>query len=146
MNNKLSNEEINMIKNTNSIEELESLLKEKKYDLNKETATKLFNLYHTSKDLSDEELENVTGGTCYSEGVVNPKPGYDDVVRPYVIVTDKNVCPGWEVEEGYQFSKHCEGCKHHFDIDPTQYCGVRWYGHEYWDSFWHEFRDGECNW
>ena len=67
--------------------------------------------------VSDEELENVTGGTCYSSGVKDPLTGQN---RKYAIVSPANICP-----INY-YPGTCNGCGEYFVIKLTWYCRRRW--------------------
>ena len=75
-------------------------------------------------DLSDEELENVTGGTCFSSGVTDPETGE---TNEYAIVSPLNSCPLNSLTEGQNLK--CKDCKCYFRIGPTWYCAIRWKGH-----------------
>ena len=76
------------------------------------------------KKVSGEELENVTGGTCYSKGkgVADPEWGEQ---RRYAIVSPLNICPIFE-------HLLCTSCAHSFRIGATWYCRNRYWenGHE----------------
>ena len=70
-------------------------------------------LTEQAKELSDEELENVTGGcTTYGDG-------YDGVNRP--IVTSGNKCGRYEKADGWKevFDGYCEICKYYSYNHPT---------------------------
>ena len=59
----LNKVQIEEIRKVNSIEELESKIKEKNIALSKETISSLYNTYCVNNlELSDNELDNVTGG------------------------------------------------------------------------------------
>ena len=62
MENKIINELIEQAKRAESVDALLALAEEKKVDLPLERAQKLFNEWHTPKELSDDELDNVAGG------------------------------------------------------------------------------------
>lgn len=83
------------------------------------------------KKVSNEELDNVTGGTCYSKGkgVVDP---YHGEQRRYAIVSPLNVCniKYWERRvDGF-----CMKCNESFRKGATWYCSRRWWenGKEVW--------------
>ena len=67
--------------------------------------------------VSDEELENVAGGTCYSSGVKDPLTGRN---RKYAIVSPANSCP-----INY-YPGTCYSCGANFIIKATWYCRLRW--------------------
>ena len=76
--------------------------------------------------VSDEELDNVVGGTCYSKGkgVVDP---YFHEQRRYAIVSPINFCPLFVFKGNV-----CLDCDNSFRIGGTWYCSYRWWenGHE----------------
>lgn len=54
------------VKETQSVEELIALAKEKGLDLSEEKAKSYFAQTHGSGELSDDELDNVSGGACHT--------------------------------------------------------------------------------
>ena len=68
-------------KQANSSEELLALAKENNVELTQEQAVAYFEQMNKSGVLSDDELDNVAGGTCYNDG------------RP--VVTIANCCELW---------------------------------------------------
>ena len=50
------------IKEADTLEELKKIVNENKVEISDEKLEQVFNQYHTSGELSDQELENVTGG------------------------------------------------------------------------------------
>ena len=63
----INNELIAKAKETKSVEELMALAKENDIEMTEENAEAYFNQFHpTSGELSDEELDNVAGGSCYA--------------------------------------------------------------------------------
>ena len=66
---KFSNEIIAKAKEAKTSEELMDLAKENNIDLTEEEAKRYYaQLHPTMGELSDDELDNVAGGGCYSEG------------------------------------------------------------------------------
>lgn len=55
-------------KETNTVEELVALAKEGGEELKMEQAEQLFARLHQTGELADEELDNVSGGSCSSFG------------------------------------------------------------------------------
>lgn len=102
-----------------------------------------------SVEIQDEELGNVTGGTCYGgDGVVGPEP--DFAKHPYVVVTVGNSCPGYD-GDGFAVPHHtCACCCRHFWRGAREYCSIRWKGHERLANpsvkEYGVFLDGERNW
>lgn len=121
-----------------SPEEIVEIFKEGNIDISIDAAKECFDYLKSVDVIEDEELDNVAGGTCYSSGAVDPRPGHDHTERPYVIVTIGNSCIAWE--------DTCTTCKHHFVGTPSWYCSIRWKGHEFWNPVERRFEDGECNW
>ena len=62
MENKITPELIEQAKRAESVESLLALAKENGIVLTAERAGKLFSEWHTTKELSDDELDNVAGG------------------------------------------------------------------------------------
>ena len=111
---KFTKEQIEKAKAAKSVEELLALAKENGMELTEEEAAKYFTEWHKEGELSDEELDNVAGGTCYSSGVKGPLGKQ----RSYAIVSPLNICP---------YSKQtCMNCEQSFTIDGTWYCEARW--------------------
>ncbi len=75
----ITNEElIAKARRANSPEELLALAKENDMELTEESAEAYFEQFHKSGELSDDELDNVSGGGCYK--------------GDRLIVTMKNAC------------------------------------------------------
>ena len=74
----INSELIAKAKETKSVEELMALAKENNMELTEESAEAYFNQLHpASGELSDEELDNVAGGSCYaSDGRMVVSLGY----------------------------------------------------------------------
>ena len=64
MENKITNELIEQAKKAESVEVLLALAKENNIILTAAHAEKLFNEWHSTKELSDDELDSVAGGCC----------------------------------------------------------------------------------
>ena len=122
----ISKELIEKAKKCTSKEELLELAKSENIELNDVNINNLLASNDTNGMLSDDELENVTGGTCYSKGVTCPQDcGYEESrgkFRPYVIVTAPNTCD----KSPYT----CGSCGWHFSEGITMYCAARWKGHD----------------
>ena len=76
------------------------------------------------KKVSDNELDNVVGGTCYSKG----KGVVDHVFneqRRYAIVSPLNTCPFPEVH------LRCMGCDCSFRKGGYWYCNQRWWENDH---------------
>lgn len=72
-----SNEMIDKAKNCQSPEELIALAKENGAELTSEQAESYFKCMHENGELSDDELNNVTGGGCYNhDGYLYTTIGY----------------------------------------------------------------------
>ena len=117
---KLSTEQIETIKSYASVEEL---IKDVP-DVDSKILKALYNQYN-SNDLSEEELENVNGGTCFSSGVKNPNTGE---TKKYAIVSPLNLCPlnGMAI---WRENTVCGSCSSAFTVSGTWYCDRRWKGH-----------------
>ena len=111
-------------KKCNSKEELLGLAKLDNVELSEDEIKALLASSETNRELSDEELENVNGGTCFSSGVTNPKNG---IYREYAIVSPLNSCPLNSLTK-YRDTV-CANCDDHFIDGATWYCSRRWKGH-----------------
>lgn len=96
-----NNELLEKAKQANSPEELLALAKENDVELTEEQAAELFDKLKSGTDLSDDELNNVAGGTYY----------YGE--RP--VVTSINECDYWVCEycggtqrDSYNYVDACE--------------------------------------
>ena len=120
-----SEEQIRKAVAAKSAEELLEMAKTENLSLTEEEAERYFKVLHADPadaecmELSEEEQENVAGGTCYSEGVRDPRSGD---IRAYAIVTPLNTCPNNGV--------YCWECPVHFIVGGTWYCNQRWKGHD----------------
>ena len=112
-----------------SVEELLEMAKAEGLSVTGEEAEYYFKVLHAEPDdagrteLSENELENVVGGTCYSDGVTSPQGVY----RQYAIVSPYNVCPHPAHKHNEAF---CAVCSNHFVVGGTWYCNQRWKGHD----------------
>ena len=96
-----------------SVEELLKLAEAYGYEISKEEAEEIYAELNQARELSDEELENVAGGGCYS----TDKHGY-------LIVTSVNRCELFE-QSGWRSGSTCSGCHHAFLDGLTIYCSRR---------------------
>ena len=108
-------EQLTKAKAAKSAEELLALAKENGIELTEEEAAKYFADLHKEGELSDDELDNVAGGTCYSSGVTDP---YEHDWRQYAIVSPWNFCP--------YYSMTCMNCDEAFTVGGTWYGSARW--------------------
>ena len=84
-------------KKAESAEALQALAKENNYDMSAEEAEAYFAKLHKSGELSDEELENVSGGGCRHDG--------------HLVVTMLHSCDQWKRRKDDPFSaKTCNMC------------------------------------
>lgn len=86
-------------KNCKSVEEIISLAKENGVDLTIEQAESYFNSIHKSCELSDEELDNVTGGGCYDH-------------HGYLYTTIAYGCEHYEERGSFGVAGTCCRCKY----------------------------------
>ena len=81
--------------------------------------------------LENEELKNISGGTCYSKGTYQSL-GFKKIWSVYsqwtdhpVIVTVGNCCSHW-VDGGKVVRQHtCNGCMYMQPKGIKMYCGIR---------------------
>lgn len=71
-------------KETKTVEELIVLAKESGEELKMEQAEELFAKLHQTGELADDELDNVSGGSCSPYGDSCPKCGCKTVTRKFV--------------------------------------------------------------
>ena len=96
-----------------SVEELLKLAEAYGYEVSKEEAEEIYAELNQAGELSDEELENVTGGGCYSTKT-----------HGYLIVTSGNSCKLFE-QSGWRSGSTCSGCHYAFLDGITIYCSRR---------------------
>ena len=98
-------------------EEVVEMFKTDNIDISIEAAKEGIDYLKDVEIVSDEELENVTGGTCYSSGVEDPLRGN---FRKFAIASPLNSCP-----INY-YPGVCAQCGEYFIINGTWYCRLRW--------------------
>ena len=96
-----------------SVEELLKLAEAYGYEISKEEAEEIYAELNQARELSDEELDNVAGGGCYS----TDKHGM-------LIVTVGNRCK-YFVQSGWRSESTCFGCVHAFADGMVTYCSLR---------------------
>ena len=85
------------------------------------------------KKLSNEELRDVNGGTCYSSktyeglGLFAPWNTYTKFWHHPVIVTAGNSCPHWIKSDRAIVQHTCNDCIFMLPKGITMYCGRRSY-------------------
>ena len=92
-----------------SVEELLKLAEEYGYEISKEEAEKIYAELNQEGELSDEELENVAGGGCYS----TDKEGL-------LIVTAGNRCELFE-QSSFRSGSTCLSCFYRYPGDGLVY-------------------------
>lgn len=99
MEQKITQELIEQAKKAESAEALLALAKENGVELSAEDARKFYDMWHTTAELSDEELDNVAGGCGKEkEKKICPKCKNKTLSYGYYISTG---CWPWE---------HCDTC------------------------------------
>ena len=120
MENKITNELIEQAKKAESVEALLALAEEKKVDLPLERARKLFAEWHTTKELSDEELDSVAGGCGGGSSLKCPYCQSEDVCYNGYVSSTKG-CYGDVWIDIYSYT--CNSCGREFEEkveDPIQ--------------------------
>ena len=110
---KLTSEMKSVAMQAKSVDELLKLAEEYGYEISKEEAEEIYAELNEEGELSDEELENVTGGSCYSK---------DN--HGLLIVTLGNTCDGYVKETTELIPGTCNSCKHRIGFAPS-YCKIR---------------------
>ena len=96
-----------------SVEELLKLAAEYGYEISKEEAEEIYAELNQAGELSDEELENVTGGGCYS----TDKEGL-------LIVTAGNRCELFK-QSSFRSGSTCLSCYYQYPDGLVTYCRRR---------------------
>ncbi len=91
----MTNELVLKAKECKSAEELLALAKENNYPMTEEDAKRTFAELHTEGELSEEELDNVSGGACHI------KVGGEK----YTVVTNQLKCLNGCYEEGFAYGE-----------------------------------------
>ena len=114
-------EQLETAKRTKSVEELLTLAKENGVELSAEEAALHFDLWHRGGALSDEELDNVSGGSqCIGGKLYSSDPPY------WLITTAGNCCPDYHYGGGEGVARTCYTCWHYNDTyHPVVYCMYR---------------------
>lgn len=105
-------------------EEVVEMFKTDNIDISIEAAKEGIDYLKGVEIVSDEELENVAGGTCYSSGTYEElgiEPADTCGILPWhhpVITTLLNHC-------GLDCHSTCSACDFHHTIGPTVYCTKR---------------------
>lgn len=112
-----SQEQMEKAAKAKTVEELVTIAKTDGINLSNDDAKKYFSMLNTKEgEISEEELSNVAGGTCYSNGVHGP-----DGFKKYAIVSPLNQCKIVEIN-GY---RNCACCPNSFQGGSTWYCSAR---------------------
>ena len=111
---KMNNELIAKAKEAKTAEELMALAKESGEEITEESAKAYFDLLNPKTgELSDDELDNVSGGGCYSDGGrLKTTSGYKC----------KHYADG---QSTYGIKGTCCRCKY-WGVDPNAVCGSLW--------------------
>ena len=126
----ISKELIEKAKKCTSKEELVELAKSEKIEISDVDINNLLASAGQTGVMSDDELENISGGTCYSGstyaelGITPASPaGRQQTWYHPVITTMANHCSldAKHKEWGYA----CDVCPYHHTIGPTVYCRAR---------------------
>ena len=119
---KLTKELLEKAKSAKSAEELLTLAKESGVELTADEAEKYFAAWNKAGEISDEELENVSGGSqCRNGSLYSSDPPY------YLITTDANWCPACTVGHTAGNGGTCGICTHHVCDGIVMYCHARKY-------------------
>lgn len=101
-----SKELISKAKSCKTKEELLDLARSENVELSDKEVENIMSSFKSEGQLSDDELENVTGGTCYGDG-------WDGKDRP--IVTETNCCRLFEPAGKWDppYDMICPNCKYY---------------------------------
>ena len=119
-------------KEVRTAEELLALAKENGIPLTEECARAYYEKIHKSGELSDDELDNVSGGWCYHDGnrvVTAITPACTDWVcdkcgaKSELKDEGKRYCSNmYAHEEKFIFQCYCSNCKHYKYEDALSLC------------------------
>lgn len=119
-------------KEVRTVEELLALAKENGTPLTEERARAYYEKIHKSGELSDDELDNVSGGWCYHDGnrvVTAITPACTDWVcdkcgaKSELKDEGKRYCSNmYAHEEKFIFQCYCSNCKHYKYEDALSLC------------------------
>lgn len=119
-------------KEVRTAEELLALAKENGTPLTEERARAYYEKIHKSGELSDDELDNVSGGWCYHDGnrvVTAITPACTDWVcdkcgaKSELKDEGKRYCSNmYAHEEKFIFQCYCSNCKHYKYEDALSLC------------------------
>ena len=124
----ITKELIEKAKKCSTKEELLELAKQENVEVSDDEINAFLASFGTNKELSDEELENVSGGTCYSDctyaelGIPVEYP-QNPSFHP-VITTVFNRCMGHPKFNDIFLPECCE-CDYYYPIGATCYCKIR---------------------
>ena len=124
----VSKELLEKAKKCSTKEELLELAKQENAEVSDDEINAFLATFGTNRELSDEELENVSGGTCHSGSTyydlgIDPDSSQHPMYHP-VITTAANICNLHSNYTGSGFDD-CISCSHHYTIGPTIYCKKR---------------------
>ena len=122
----ISKELLEKAKKCSTKEELLELAKQENAEVSDDEINAFLATFGTNRELSDEELENVNGGTCHSGSTyddlgIDPDSSQHPMYHP-VITTAANFCAFYR---GRPNLAGCNVCEFHHTIGPTIYCRKR---------------------
>lgn len=114
----MNKEIIEKIKSSKSASDLKNLANKNGYNLTDEEANNYFNMYHSKGHIDDSELNNVSGGLCYSTS---------GDYKGCLIVTPLNTCKFWKKDGGLEYYQQgaCMHCFYSEQVNLTLYCTLR---------------------
>ena len=126
----VSKELLERAKKCTSREEILELAKKENVEVSEDEIKALLATSSTNRELSDEELENVNGGTCYSSdtfadlGITPVAPLWGEQLPSYhpMITTAGNLCG---VFTDRTLFSNCGNCDYSIGIGLTLYCKAR---------------------
>lgn len=117
---------IKKAKSAQSVEEIKEIAKENHLEISDKEAQIVFGKFHSDEELSEEELDNVSGGQCVPESSgMTPKYKVGDEVR-YVN------CPAVSMTV--------------VKVDPTRYECTIWFHKVYFFNYYCRGYGATCNW
>ena len=139
---KISPELVAELKSLKSVEDIEKKLSENGIEVDEAEIRKACPHLGSEKELAEDELSNVAGGTCYAA----PNPAG---VEHAIVTIGNSACPCFVRKSGT--ADICDNCANFWlnISNVSGICTVRWKGHErieYWSDGTPRFVDGDMNW
>ena len=116
---KITNEVMEKARSAENSEALWAMAKENGMELTQEEANAYFDQLHKTGELSDEELENVTGGGCHKNG--HPVVTICETCKDFQCRTHWKNSDGWKYIDP-EYGHICKVCRKQAICKNCYYC------------------------